>query len=64
MQPISRTRSTKPLMTADEAVAADRRYFDEHPDEEGYIRDFVPGEFGAAELPETPRASAMALSSV
>jgi hypothetical protein len=41
-------------MTVDEAVAADRQYFDEHPDEEEYIREFVPGEFGAAELPEVP----------
>jgi hypothetical protein len=52
MQPISRRKPEKPLMTVDEAVAADRRYFDEHPDEEEYIREFVPGEFGAAELPE------------
>jgi hypothetical protein len=41
-------------MTIDEAVAADRRYFDEHPDEGEYIREFVPGEFGAMELPEIP----------
>jgi hypothetical protein len=41
-------------MTVDQAVAADRRYFDEHPDEDEYIREFVPGEFGAAELPEIP----------
>jgi hypothetical protein len=41
-------------MTVDEAVAADRRYFDEHPDEDEYIREFVPGEFGTAELPEIP----------
>jgi hypothetical protein len=41
-------------MTVDQAVAADRKYFDEHPDEEEYIREFVPGEFGVAELPEIP----------
>ena len=41
-------------MTVDEAVAADRKYFDEHPDEDEYIREFVPGEFGKAELPEIP----------
>jgi hypothetical protein len=41
-------------MAVDGAVAADRRYFDEHPDEDEYIREFVPGEFGAAELPEIP----------
>ena len=39
-------------MTVDEAVAADRAYFDEHPDEDEYIREFVPGEFGKRELPE------------
>jgi hypothetical protein len=39
-------------MTVDEAVVADRQYFNEHPDEDEYIREFVPGEFGAAELPE------------
>jgi hypothetical protein len=54
MKAISRSRASKPIMTVDEAVAADRRYFDEHPDEDEYIREFVPGEFGAAELPEIP----------
>ena len=34
MQPISRLRASKPIMTVDEAVAADRKYFDEHPDED------------------------------
>jgi hypothetical protein len=52
LKPIPRSKPKKPVMTVDEAVAADRRYFDEHPDEEEYIREFVPGEFGAAELPE------------
>ncbi|MGO9049411.1 MAG: hypothetical protein ACLQFW_21445 [Xanthobacteraceae bacterium] len=41
-------------MTVDEAVVADRAYFDAHPEEEAYIREFVPGEFGAVELPEIP----------
>jgi hypothetical protein len=41
-------------MTVDDAVAADRKYFDEHPDEDEYIREFVPGEFGKMELPEIP----------
>lgn len=50
--PIPRVRGAKPIMTVDEAVTADRKYFDEHPDEEEDIREFVPGEFGAAELPE------------
>jgi hypothetical protein len=54
MQPIRRRRPPKRLMTVDEAVAADRKYFDEHPDEDEYIREFVPGEFGATELPEIP----------
>ena len=53
-RPISRSRAAKSVMTVDEAVAADRQYFDEHPDEDEYIREFVPGEFGAAELPEIP----------
>ena len=51
MQPISRSTSPMPLMTVDEAIDADRRYFDEHPDIDEYIREFVPGEFGAAQLP-------------
>ena len=54
MQPINRVKPEKPLMTVDEAVAADRKYFDEHPDDREYIREFVPGEFGAIELPEIP----------
>ena len=55
MKPITRARApSRPAMTVDEAVIADRKYFDEHPDEEEYIREFVPGEFGAVELPEIP----------
>jgi hypothetical protein len=54
MRPIPRARSTQSFMTVDEAIAADRRYFDEYPGEREYIREFVPGEFGAVELPETP----------
>jgi hypothetical protein len=42
-------------MTVDEAIAADRRYFDEHPDKQEYIREFVPGEFEKGELPEIPQ---------
>jgi hypothetical protein len=53
MQPISRVES-KPFTTVDEAVEADRKYFAENPDEEEYIREFVPGEFGKAELPQIP----------
>jgi hypothetical protein len=54
MRPITRTHVKQQLRTVDEAVEADCRYFDEHPDEDEYIREFVPGEFGAAELPEIP----------
>jgi hypothetical protein len=57
MQPFTRQCSSKPPLAVDEAVAADRRYFYEHPEEE-YIREFVPGEFGKAELPEIPEAFA------
>jgi hypothetical protein len=57
---ISRSKLSKPTMTVDEAVAADRAYFDEHPDEDEYIRAFVPGEFGQAELPEIPEGFAYA----
>ena len=53
MQPISRVTG-KQVMTVDEAVTADRKYFDENPDEDEYIREFVPGEFGRVELPEIP----------
>jgi hypothetical protein len=41
-------------MTVDEAVEADRAYFEAHPEEDEYIREFVPGEFPASELPEIP----------
>jgi hypothetical protein len=49
MRPITRTHEKQQFRTVDEAVEADRRYFDEHPDEDEYIREFVPGEFGKAE---------------
>jgi hypothetical protein len=54
MQTIPRSKASKPVTTVDEAVAADRKYFNEHPDKNEYIREFVPGEFGTAELPEIP----------
>jgi hypothetical protein len=38
----------------EQAIEADRRWFAEHPDEDQYIREFCPGEFGAMELPEIP----------
>ncbi|RXH34366.1 hypothetical protein XH99_01060 [Bradyrhizobium nanningense] len=54
MQVITRIRAKKPLMSVEEAVAADRAWFDAHPEADSYIRQFVPGEFGKAELPAVP----------
>jgi hypothetical protein len=54
MRAILRSRAFKPVTTVDEAVAADRRYFDEHPEQDECIREFVPGEFSKTELPEIP----------
>lgn len=51
---ISRVEETAPVLTVDEATAGDFRYFCDHPDEEQYIRQFVPGEFGPVELPPVP----------
>jgi hypothetical protein len=48
-------RSSKAMgMTVDEAEEADWQYFCAHPDEDEYIREFVAGEFGKAELPQIP----------
>src|SRR5262245_3728129 len=52
MRPICRTHEKQQLRTVDEAVAADRKYFDNHPGEDEYIREFVPKEFG--KRPEIP----------
>jgi hypothetical protein len=41
-------------MTVDEAVEADRAFFDANPEVDEYICDFVPGEFGKLELPAIP----------
>jgi hypothetical protein len=41
-------------MTVDQPIAADRRYFYEHPDQDEYIREFVPGEFKKADPPKIP----------
>ena len=41
-------------MTVDQATEADFEYFCDHPDEEQYIRQFVPGEFGKKELAPIP----------
>ena len=50
---IPRSRAVAKL-TVDEAVEADRAYFDAHPEQDEYIREFVLGEFPAGELPEIP----------
>jgi hypothetical protein len=48
-------RSSAPAFSdVEQAIEADRRYFMEHPEVDEYIREFCPGEFGAAELPEIP----------
>jgi hypothetical protein len=54
VEPISRIETQHLTTTINEAIAGDRHYFDTHPDESEYIRDFAPGEFGAQELPEIP----------
>jgi hypothetical protein len=53
MRPITRSE-TPPFASVDEAVADDRAWFEAHPDEDERIREFVPGEFGKAELPPVP----------
>jgi hypothetical protein len=52
--PISRVGETSATLTADQATEADFQYFCDHPDEEQYIRQFVPGEFGKEELAPIP----------
>jgi hypothetical protein len=52
--PISRVGETAPTLTIDQATEADFQYFCDHPDEEQYIRQFVPGEFGKRELAPIP----------
>jgi hypothetical protein len=56
MRPISRKRGSPAVVTAKlkQVFAADRAWFDAHPDETEYIRDFAPGEFPAEELPVLP----------
>jgi hypothetical protein len=44
------------VMTVDEAVEADRQYFDEHPDEDEYVREFVFVRFPNF-FPEKPQRS-------
>jgi hypothetical protein len=52
--PISRVVETAPTLTVDQATEADFEYFCDHPDEEQYIPQFVPGEFGKKELAPIP----------
>jgi hypothetical protein len=56
MRAIGRSKPVESIakMTVDEAIEGDRRYFASHPGEDEYIREFCPGEFGKAELPEIP----------
>jgi hypothetical protein len=51
---IPRVEETAPVLTVDQATEGDFRYFCDHPGEEQYIRQFVPGEFGPAELAPFP----------
>ena len=53
-QPEPISRSPAPAHGVEEAVQADREWFAAHPDQDEYIREFAPGEFGAEELPEIP----------
>jgi hypothetical protein len=47
-------RSAAPALDdVEQAIEVDRRWFAEHPEDE-YIREFVPGEFAAKELPPIP----------
>jgi hypothetical protein len=51
---ITRSKPPKSIMTVDEAVEADRKYFAENPDEEEYIREFVPGEVRQSRAAKDP----------
>jgi hypothetical protein len=54
-QPRPILRSSAPAFNeVEQAIEADRRYFTEHPETDEYVREFCPGEFGTAELPEIP----------
>jgi hypothetical protein len=48
-------RSAAPALNdVEQAIEADRCWFAGHPEADEYIREFVPGEFGAAGLPLIP----------
>jgi len=51
---IPRSHNADKIADVEQACAADRAWFDANPGENEYIREFVPGEFGAAELPSIP----------
>ena len=54
LSPIPRVEEIAPVLTVDQATEADFQYFCDHPDEEQYIRQFVPGEFGKKEVAPIP----------
>ena len=54
MRPISRKRGPAVTAKLEQVFSSDRAWFDAHPDETEYIRDFAPGEFPAEELPVLP----------
>ena len=53
LEPIPRS-SIPAFNDVEQAIEADRCFFAEHPEADEYIREFCPGEFGAAELPAIP----------
>lgn len=52
LKPVTRDPTNGPSL--DNYTEYDRTWFDAHPDENDYIREFVPGEFLAMELPAIP----------
>jgi len=53
-RPVLRSPEQSVLADPSLVAAADRAWFDAHPGENSYIREFVPGEFSAKELPPIP----------
>jgi hypothetical protein len=59
MKTLDRVTERKPILRDDTKVTGDyseydRAWFDAHPGVDEYIREFVPGEFKAKELPPIP----------
>jgi hypothetical protein len=54
MQPVKRLHKSVAVEMVENILESDRYYFEMHPEEEEFIREFCPGEFGKAELPEIP----------